>query len=131
MKENDIIKAVMPIIQSHPEIKLSYIFGSQITGNTGMLSDFDFAFYADEKETKKLYDLRFLLMDEISLQLKTDKVDIVILNLTESPELKYKIIKEGKLIFSEEPFQVLIEPKILNEYFDFHDLLVRNNLTRA
>ncbi len=131
MKENEIIEAVRSIIQFHPEIKLAYLFGSQVTGNTGEMSDFDFAFYIDEKDTKSLYDLKFILMDEISRTLKTDKVDIVILNLTESPELKYNIIKEGTLFFSEEPFQVLIEPRILNEYFDFHDLLVRYHLTKA
>jgi predicted nucleotidyltransferase len=131
MKENEITEAVRSIIQSHPEIKLAYLFGSRATGHTGDLSDFDFAFYADEKDIKKLYDLKFTLGDKISRTLKTDKVDIVILNLTESPELKYNIIKEGKLIYSEEPFKVLIEPRIMNQYFDFHDLLARYNLTKA
>ncbi len=127
----EIKNKIAPILQSHREIKLAYLFGSRVTGNTGGTSDYDFAFYLDEKDTKKLYDLKFTLMDEISRALKTDTVDIVILNITESPELKYNIIKEGKLIFSEEPFQVIVEPKILNEYFDFHDLLARYKLTKA
>ena len=70
-------------------------------------------------------------MEEISLALRTDKLDIIILNLIESPELKYKIIRDGVLLFKEEPYKVLVEPRILNEYFDFHDLLVRYNLTKA
>jgi predicted nucleotidyltransferase len=131
MKIKDITDKILPVARSHPEIKLAYLFGSQVTGHTGIVSDFDFAFYIDERDTKKLYDIKFVLMDEISLALKTDKVDIVILNLVKSPELKYNIIKEGMLFFSEEPYQVLIEPRILNEYFDFHDLLVRHNLTKA
>jgi predicted nucleotidyltransferase len=131
MNTREIINKIMPVLQSHREIKLAYLFGSQVTGNTGGTSDYDFAFYLDEQDTKKLYDLKFILMDEISRTLETDKIDIVILNLTDSPELKYTIIKEGVLIFSEEPFQLLIEPKILNAYFDFHDLLARYHLTEA
>ncbi len=131
MKENDVIEVVRNVIKAHPEIKLAYLFGSQATGRTGNMSDFDFAFYVDEKNTHKLYDLKFILGDKISRALKTDKIDIIILNLTGSPELKYNIIKEGRLFHSEEPFRVLIEPGILNEYFDFHDLLARYKLTKA
>ncbi len=131
MEKSKIADKISPVIKSHSEIKLVYLFGSQVTGRTGRMSDFDFAFYVDEKDTKRLYNLKFKLMDEIGRALKTDKIDIVILNLTESPELKYNIIKDGELLFSEEPFKVLIEPKILNEYFDFHDILVRHNLTKA
>jgi predicted nucleotidyltransferase len=119
------------IFTSHPEVKLAYLFGSQASGEVGPMSDFDFAFYADERDVTKLFDLKFVLMDEIGRALKTDKIDIVILNLAESPELKYNIIKDGELIFSEEPFKVLIEPRILSEYFDFHDMLVRHQLTKA
>ncbi len=131
MSTRDLFNKIEPVLQSHPEIKLAYLFGSQVTGNIGRTSDYDFAFYLDEQDTKKIYDLKFSLMDEISRALKTDAIDIVILNTTESPELKYNIIREGTLIFSEEPYQLLIEPKILNEYFDFHDLLARYNLTKA
>ena len=131
MKEIEIIEAVRDIIQFHREIKLAYLFGSQATGHIGDLSDFDFAFYVDGNNTKEMYDLKFTLGDKIGRALKSDSVDIVILNLTESPELKYNIIKEGKLLYCEEPFKVLIEPRIMNEYFDFHDLLARYNLTKV
>ncbi len=131
MRTDEIMRTLKPIISSYPEIKLVYLFGSQVSGNTGALSDYDFAFYVDRKDIKMLYDLKFILMDKIGLALRTDKIDIVILNLIQSPELKYKIIKDGELLFKEEPYKVLVEPKILNEYFDFHDLLVRYNLTKA
>lgn len=131
MKKQEIVDKIKFIFDLHPEIKLAYLFGSQITGKTGPISDFDFAFYADSKDKKGLYDLRFVLMDEISRALGTDKIDVVFLNLTESPELKYSIIKEGELIFSQDPFKVLIEPKILNEYFDFRDILIRHHLTKS
>lgn len=121
------------IFKSFPEIKLVYFFGSKAAGDDGVLSDYDFAFYLDidKKDWKKTYEIKVSLLDKISRYLKTDKVDVVIINSTQSPELKYNIIKNGKLIYEEEPFKVLIEPKILTEYFDFHESLVRNNLTKA
>lgn len=118
------------IFKLFPEIKLVYLFGSQASGDTGPLSDYDFAIYFDEKDIKKMYDIQFKLDDKISFLLKTDKIDFVILNLAESPELKYNIIKDGKLIYEMEPFRVLVEPRILSEYFDFHEILLRHGLTK-
>jgi predicted nucleotidyltransferase len=125
------LAGLISIFADYAEIKLVYFFGSKAEGKEGVLSDFDFAFYIDEKSPKKLYELKLSLIDRLSLLLKTDKVDVAILNLIDSPEMKYNIIKNGKLIFEREPFKVLIEPRILNEYFDFHSMLLRNNLTKA
>ncbi|MEW6408326.1 MAG: nucleotidyltransferase domain-containing protein [Patescibacteria group bacterium] len=119
------------IFQSYPQIKLVYFFGSKAKGKADPLSDFDFAFYLDEKDEKRMFEIKIELIDKISRELKTDKIDIVILNLTQSPELKYNIIKEGKIIYEKEPFKVLIEPKILNEYFDFKIFLQKYGLTKA
>lgn len=131
MEKEEILPKIKPIFESYPEIKLVYLFGSLVSGKTGPLSDIDLAFYIDERDKKKLFELKFKLADEISRALGTDKVDIVILNLTDSPELKYNVIKEGELIFQRDPFKVLVEPRILNDYFDFHAILSRHNLTKA
>lgn len=119
------------IFELYPKIKLVYFFGSKAVGNSGPLSDYDLAFYVEEKNKNKISDLRFELMDKISNELGANKVDIIMLNTTEAPELKYNIIKEGRLIYSKEPYKVLVEPQILNEYFDFHSFLLRYNLTKA
>ena len=66
MKKTEILNKIKHICDAHPEIKLAYFFGSQVSGNTGSLSDFDFAFYADEKDRIKLFDLKLDLMSEIS-----------------------------------------------------------------
>jgi len=129
--EKEELSGLISAFADYAEIKLVYFFGSKAEGKGGVLSDFDFAFYIDEKDQKKLYELKLSLINRLSLLLNTDKVDVVILNLIDSPELKYNIIKNGKLILEREPFKVLIEPKILNEYFDFHSMLLRNNLTKA
>ena len=129
MKEN-FLKKLQAIFRSYPQIKLVYFFGSRAQEKEGPLSDYDFAFYLDEKDKKKISEIQFELMDKISRILKTDKIDVVMLNLVESPELKYNIIKEGKLIYEKPPFKVLIEPKILQEFFDFKIMLKKYNLTQ-
>ena len=125
------LKKLKSIFNNYFEIKLAYLFGSMASGSGSPLSDYDFAVYLDTRDKKRMYEIKFELFDRISRLFKTDKVDIVILNLAESPELKYLIIKEGKLIFEREPFKVIVEPDILNEYFDFQSLLLRYNLTGA
>ena len=119
------------IFLRYPRIKLVYQFGSRATGEVGPLSDYDFAIYLDEKDPKKMFDTKLELMDQLSRTLGTDKVDIAILNLSEMPEFKFNIIKEGILIYEEEPFRVIVEPKILNEYFDFKLILSRYGLTKS
>ncbi|MBI2633622.1 MAG: nucleotidyltransferase domain-containing protein [Parcubacteria group bacterium] len=41
------------IFAEFPQIKLVYFFGSKARGNDGPLSDYDFALYLGEKDTKK------------------------------------------------------------------------------
>ncbi len=119
------------IFKRHHEIKLVYLFGSKALDTDGILSDYDFAIYFEKKNRRRMLDIKLELFDQISRVLKTDKIDIVIINLAESPELKYQIIKEGKVIFEEQPYRVLLEPKLLNEYFDFHYTLSKYGLTKA
>lgn len=125
------IKKLVEIFEKYPEIKLAYFFGSRAEGKAGKLSDFDFAFYLDENNTERIFDIKFELIDKISRLLQTDAVDVIILNIVENSELKYNIIKDGKLIYEKEPFKVLIEPRILNEYFDFNMSLKKYGLTKA
>lgn len=121
------------IFKSFPEVGLVYFFGSKANGTDGPLSDYDFAVYLnlDKKETIKMFDIKFSLEAKLSRELKTDKIDVVILNLAKSPEFKYSVIKDGKIIFEKEPYRVLIEPRILNEYFDFVYGLRKYGLTKV
>lgn len=100
-------------------------------GDIGPLSDYDFAVYFDKNDRKKMFEIKSSLLDNLSRFYKTDKIDLVILNTAQSPELKFQIIREGSLIFEREPFKVMVEPGILNEYFDFHTQLLKYNLTKA
>ncbi|MFO7929316.1 MAG: nucleotidyltransferase domain-containing protein [Candidatus Humimicrobiaceae bacterium] len=126
--EKEILKKLKTIFKQYPDLKLVYLFGSQASGNTGPLSDYDFAFYIEGDKKKACYT-SISLASEITKILSTDNVDTVILNHTDAPELKYFIIKKGKVIYEVEPYKMLIEPRILNEYFDFRYFLRKNRLT--
>jgi len=129
--ENELRQKIRQVFSSYPTVKLGYIFGSQAAGDIGPLSDYDFAVYTDNRNKKENFDLKLEIMGKLCQLLKTDRVDVVILNEAKNTELKYQIIKDGQLIYSQEPYKVLVEPKILNEYFDYHQMLVRHNLTNA
>lgn len=124
------IQQIKKVFAGFKQVKLAYVFGSQATGKTGPLSDYDFAVYLDEKDKAKMFDIRLKLMAQLGLLLKTDAVDLVVLNTADSPDLRYAIIKDGKLLLEKEPYKLLVEPQISNEYFDFNFGLFKNNLTK-
>lgn len=131
MFNNDKLDKLTAIFESFNEIKLVYFFGSKADGSDGPMSDYDFALYLEKKDVREMFDIKFKLQDRLSRELATDKVDVVVLNLSEGPEFKYNVIKNGRLIFEKEPYRVLIEPMILNEYFDFIYTLRKYGLTKT
>ena len=130
MNENE-LQRLKEIFKGYPAVKVVYLFGSRALDNDGPMSDYDFAVYFDGRDTRKMFDAKLELLDKLSRLLSTDNIDIVILNTMEAPELKYQIIKEGKVLYEEQPYRILIEPKILNEYFDFHYMLSKYGLTKG
>jgi predicted nucleotidyltransferase len=122
---------LLDVFASLPEVKLAYFFGSRSRGQDGPLSDYDFAVYVDERNPLRVHDIRLSLMERICQSVGSDRVDVVMLNTAVSPELKYHAISTGILLFEREPFKVLVEPRLLNEYFDHHTLLRLNHLTQA
>src|SRR3989344_440101 len=88
------IKKLIPIFEKYPQAKLVYLFGSRATGKVGPLSDYDFAVYLDEKDFLKRFDIRLQIASELSGALKTDAVDVVVINDLAMPEMKFSIIQE-------------------------------------
>lgn len=119
------------IFEKHSSCGVVYLFGSQVSGKTHAQSDYDVAVYFDEKDVIKRHNTLFELSGEISRVFQSDDIDISSLNDLQNPLLKYNIIAKGKVIFEREPYRVIIEPRILNDYFDFLYLLKKYNLTKA
>lgn len=117
------------LFSDQEQLGIAYLYGSRSRGEAGPRSDYDFAVYLTELDPVKQSEIRASLISALIKKLGTDDVDVVILNDLESPELKYNIIRDGEVLFEREPFRVLVEPRILNDYFDFMYLLRKYHLT--
>ena len=93
-------KSYKEIFQKYP-VQSAYLFGSQATGKTTKLSDYDFAVLLDGKVKEKLYsEYQLEIISELLRIVKTNHLDLVVLNDSKTPLfLKYNVIKEGKVIY--------------------------------
>jgi len=115
-KFNDIKK----IFAEEKNILLTYLFGSQLRGKTGPLSDYDFAVFLSQKTS---FPFKYKLKNKLLSILDSKQVDLVILN--DAPiELKYKIIATGKVIFQKNSIvRTEFEADTLSQYFDYLPVL--------
>lgn len=96
-------------------IKLIYIFGSYAKGKNTTNSDLDIAVLLDGNYNPMN---KLSLIGDLTLILKRDDIDLVILNCA-SPVLRHQIIKYGKLAYMEsEEIKVFFEVKVLKVYMD-------------
>jgi len=101
-------------------ILLAYIFGSQLRGKTGPLSDYDFAVFLSQKPS---FQFKYKLKNKLVNVLNSEQVDLVILN--DAPvELKYKVIATGKIIYQKNStIRTEFEADTLSRYFDYLPVL--------
>lgn len=119
MTIKEIKDKVAEYFSTRPEIKMGYIFGSRAKGEENKLSDIDIAVYLDEKiDEYKRFDIRLGLISEAGSLLKTDKIDLVILNDVDI-FLAYQVVFFGKLIYCRNELnRIRYEAKTLSLYFD-------------
>lgn len=99
-------------------VKVAYLFGSTVRGESNCLSDTDIAVFFNESLSKEeAFDLQLKLIGELTTLLKTNNLDLVALN--DSPLLlTYNAIRNGIILKSDEPVRVRFETKIMSRYFD-------------
>ena len=94
----------------------AYLFGSRARGKATALSDIDIALFLEEtaiSPDRKL-ELIELLMDV----LKTDEIDLVILN-DATPSIVHSVVRDGKLLFSrDEKRRIEFIARAQKEYMD-------------
>ncbi len=105
----------------------AYLFGSQVSGKVGPLSDIDIAVYFDERVSpSRRFDNKLKLMAQLSLLLKKEDIDVVILNEA-YPLLEQRIIKNGEIIYStNEKKRLDYEVKAIMRYLDFKPYLEKH-----
>ena len=109
------------------EVIFAYLFGSQARGQGGPLSDIDIAvLLADTVQEPIAFEKRLMLMTEIGHQLRTDSIDVLILN--QSPlALSYRVLRDGILIYCrDEAKRIEYTARVLTLYLDFKPILERH-----
>jgi uncharacterized protein len=125
-------KSFSQFFESNEYISFAYIFGSRATETNRPDSDYDIAFYPADKFLKiankiDKHSVQSSIELELEKLLKTEKLDLVNLD-TASPLLRYKVIKNGKLILEKNPF--LHRSKVARwvmEYLDLKPFLEQRN----
>jgi predicted nucleotidyltransferase len=106
-------------LSKQEHVRLAYLFGSVAKGKAGKLSDIDIAVLLDESLNKKQrFDLQLELISDISKLLKTDKIDLVVIN--EAPlSLKFEIIKANYPLFIRDKIEKIdFEQMVMSRYLD-------------
>ena len=114
---------IKKICQRHPEIEFLYLFGSHGRRKPGPLSDTDLAVYLDSSvSTDSYFQASLDLMGEFSQLLRTDEVDVVILNRAPL-SLQYHIVFEGRLLYERHRLsRILFETKVTDFFLDSEPL---------
>ena len=98
------------------DIAFAYLFGSLAENRATHLSDVDIAVYLIEE---RFADKRFEILGDLIDILRTDTLDLVILN-TAPLSLKMKVIQARKILADNFPhIRHTFESAIMRTYFDF------------
>ncbi len=105
----------------YPQIQLIYLFGSQVRGDAGPLSDIDLATFIDDgiERGKPTIRLRSEIEHEIAIALETDRIDLVLLN--EAPvELAFHAVADGIRLYERSVAdRVEYEAYVMSRYGDY------------
>jgi uncharacterized protein len=121
------LKEAQTYLGSRKDIAFAYLFGSVAENRANNLSDIDIAVYMTKG---KFADLRLQILGDLIDILKTDNLDLVILN-TAPLSLKMKIIQTKKILADNIPhLRHRFESHIFRTYFDFSKIEKRILETR-
>ncbi|MCL4377170.1 MAG: nucleotidyltransferase domain-containing protein [Actinobacteria bacterium] len=107
------------------EVLFAYIFGSLVTKKNNKFSDIDIAIYIDLKKIEEQdyrYGYKAEIITDLMKFLKTDRVDLVLLN-SAAPLLRHRVIYFGKLIYNiNEKERINFQVETINRYVDYKHL---------
>lgn len=101
-----------------------YLFGSRSRGTSTGVSDFDIGILFHSKiDESRYFDLRLELLSRIMAILKTEKVDVVVLN-SAPIHLAHAIVSRGNLLLDRDPRQrASFEADRIGRYLDYKPFL--------
>jgi len=123
--DSKIVATVKGIVatETDPSLAAVYFFGSAAAGKTGPLSDIDIAILlVDDFSDRDYLDKQLELQAKFCRGLRTDQVDVVILNQA-SPLLAHRVLSRGRLLFSRSDRErQAFFVKTIREYLDTEPL---------
>jgi uncharacterized protein len=110
-----LVEKLPDLLKEFPEISLVYLFGSQLTGETGPMSDYDLAIVEDSEDR---FAVQARFQHNLIQLLQPAKVDVILLR--QAPiELAYHVIAEGKLLHKKDAYtHIEFEARVLGLYCD-------------
>jgi predicted nucleotidyltransferase len=113
-------KTLSRYFSNEDRVIVAYLFGSTVRGEANCLSDVDIAVLFDDILTKKeAFDLQLKLIGDLGSLLKTNDIDLVMLN-NASLVLAFNIIRDGVILKSDEKKRVHFETRVMSRYLDEH-----------
>lgn len=102
-------------------ISLAYLFGSQVAGTQGAMSDVDLGILLEN--TSDAGQANSILTHQLNKELVSAQVDVVLLH--QAPiELAYAIIAQGVCVFQRDTFtRIEYEADVLSRYGDYLPVL--------
>jgi predicted nucleotidyltransferase len=111
----DKLEFLRDFFEAEPQVGLAYLFGSQVSGAIGPLSDYDLGVLVEQPSA----DVRYRLNYALSRVLGADRIDLVLLN-NALIELAYAIIAQGRLLYERSlAARVEFEASVLSRYGDY------------
>ena len=103
----------------HDEVAAAYLFGSQARSRAGPLSDVDVGVWASPLlDARRRFDLRIELARKVRDALRTEAVDLLVLD-DSSPLLRHRAWRDGELLIDRDPrTRVRGETRALIEFLD-------------
>lgn len=109
---------IKELLEREKHVELAYLFGSAARGELGTLSDVDVAVYLDESlSSEERFKLQLKMMGELASALKTNKVDLIVIN-DAPPTLNYEIIRFKPIYVKDMSKKVEVEHAIMSRYLD-------------
>jgi predicted nucleotidyltransferase len=117
----EIKESLRPVFEKYADkVMFAYLFGSLAKDETTPLSDVDIAFFINGKFRAAFFDIRLSLYNDICRVLKTNDVDVVLLNTAQNLMLLGDIIRSGVVIYETDPdTRDEYEVDILHKSIDF------------
>ncbi|WP_165791983.1 type VII toxin-antitoxin system MntA family adenylyltransferase antitoxin [Desulfocucumis palustris] len=117
-----LIPRVIEILGQDKDIISVYLFGSYAEDRAGDSSDVDLAVLLSRDYPAALYfEKKLTLLARVTTCLKTDEVDLIILNQA-PPSLAYRVFCKGKLLWErsgQKSWRVNFQAQTYDRYFDF------------